>query len=352
MAHRVLPLSSNLSRILRRFYVAIIALLALLIVGSLGFMWLGPAHTPFSTALYMTLITITTVGYDEAVPLRTATAQLFAGMLALFGFGTLTFLFTSLTLFFFESDIDERLRRTRMDREIARLRGHYIICGYGRVGHNVGQELLSTGRDYVAIEEQGETLRHELERHPRLLYLQGDASDDEVLLMANIEQARGVFAVTGDDSRNLMIALSAKQLQPHVRVVARCHDVRNIGKMQKAGADAIVSPDFTGGMRIASAMIRPQVVTFLDEMLRSDAGLRVEEVALSHNTPLRSFEHIPLRGQNYIIVALRRQHDTLFNPQVHTPLHQDDILIVMINPQGRDELARHLDPSPGDEVFV
>ena len=239
-----------------------------------------------------------------------------------------------------------------MDREIARLRGHYIICGYGRVGRNVGQELLSTGRAFIAVEEQGETLRHAIERHPRLLYLQGDASDDEMLLMANIEQARGVFAVTGDDSRNLMIALSAKQLQPQVRVVARCHDVRNIGKMQKAGADAIVSPDFTGGMRIASAMIRPQVVTFLDEMLRSDAGLRVEEIALPHDTSLHSLEHIPLRGQNYIIVALRRQHDTVFNPPAHTPLQANDILIVMINPQGREELAHHLTPSQGDGVFA
>ncbi len=352
LARRSPARNSNLSRILRRFYVAIIALLTLLALGTWGFWALGPAHTRISTALYMTLITITTVGYEEAVPLRTTAAQLFAGGLSLLGFGILTFLFTSLTIFFFESDIDERLRRTRMDREIARLRGHYIICGYGRVGRNVGHELFATERPFVAIDEQGEQLQYELDRHPHLLYLQGDASDDDTLLMANIEQAHGVFAVTGDDSRNLMIALSAKQLRPEIRVVARCHDVRNIGKMQKAGADAIVSPDFTGGMRIASAMIRPQVVTFLDEMLRSDEGLRVEEVRLPQDCHLNSLQHLPLRGRNYIIVALRRREGTLFNPEEQTVLEADDVLIVMINPQGRHELAQHLEARQDSGMFA
>jgi hypothetical protein len=120
---------------------------------------------------------------------------------------------------------------------------------------------------------------------PGLLYLQGDASDDDLLEAADIEDARGLFAVTGDDSRNLMIIITARQLNPGLRIVARAQESRNVEKMRKVGADAVISPDFTGGIRLASAMVRPHVVSFLDEMIRSDKNVRVEEVPVPTNFP-------------------------------------------------------------------
>lgn len=334
---------SNLPRILRRFYVAIAVFLGLLMIGTLGFWMIGDEQTTWSDAIYMTLITVTTVGYEEVVPIRTISERLFTGFIAITGFGNLTFLFTSLTVFFLESDLDDTLRRRRMEKSIRKLSGHYIVCGFGRVGRNVANELLITHRKFVAVDDNEQQLISQLDRVPNLLYLQGDASDDDVLLAADIENAKGVFAVTGDDSRNLMIALTAKQLNPNVRVVARCHDVRNIPKIQKAGADAIVSPDFTGGMRIASAMVRPHVVSFLDEMLRAEHKLRVEETIIPDSFTPRPLKSLALRGDNYIVVAVRHGSDWTFNPPGDFIVHPHHVLIAMATPKGLAELSALVD---------
>jgi voltage-gated potassium channel len=172
-----------------------------------------------------------------------------------------------------------------------------------------------------------------------LLYLHGDASDDDTLLAADLENAKGVFAVTGDDSRNLMIVITAKQLKPEVRVVARCHETRNMEKMRKAGADAIVSPDFTGGMRIASAMIRPHVVSFLDEMLKSQNNLRVEEIVVPAGFIPKPIGTLKLRSANYVLLAARERNGTWqFNPDKDFLIKPGFMLIAMASPVGRQEI--------------
>lgn len=329
---------TTLPRLLKRIWIALLALVSFISFGTIGFMLISDSHASWSDALYMTLITVTTVGYGEIIPLHSLGDRIFAGFIAMAGFGTLTFLFTSLSVFFLESDLDYTLRRRRMEKAIARLKGHYIVCGYGRVGRNVATELALTHRQFVAIDEDEMQLLSQLDRSPELLYLTGDASDDDLLLAADIADAAGVFAVTGDDSRNLMIALTAKQLNPSVRVVARCHEVRNIEKMRKAGADAIVSPDFTGGMRIASAMIRPHVVSFLDEMLRTEHRLRVEEIPVPAQTAERDWGSLKRRSEHYVLLAMRENDQWLFNPPDQQALCAGQVVIAMASPQGRNEL--------------
>lgn len=340
---RRLPLPpTNLARILRRFYIAVAVLIAAIAVGTVGFRIGAEPTPPWSDALYMTLISVSTVGYGEAVVLDSLGERLFASTIAIVGFGVLTFLFTSLSVFLLERDLDLTLRRNRMEKQIGKLKDHYIICGFGRVGRNVGAEMFSTKRPFVAIDPDEGQL-HALHEHDQsLLWLCGDASDDDLLLAAQIEGAAGVFAVTGDDSKNLMIALTAKQLNPSVRVVARCHETRNISKLKKAGADAIVSPDFTGGMRIASAMVRPQVVTFLDEMLRTDLNLRVEEVVVPKDRVPIALGAVRRRSDAFVVVAVRTADEWSFNPGDDWLLEPGHVVIVMASPSGRLALEEAL----------
>lgn len=336
---KVLFKRTRLPRILTRIYLSAGALVLLVAIGTVGF-YLGSDPRPsLSDCLHMTLITITTVGYGEVIPLRTPAEQVFAGVLAIAGFGNLTFLFTSLTVFFLETDLDNTLRRRRMEQQIKKLRQHYIICGFGRVGRNIAEELFSTGRPAVAIDPDESNFELSRERFPGLLYLHGDASDDDLMVAADIADARGVFAVTGDDGKNIMVTLTAKQLNPRVRVVARCHEMRNAEKLRKAGADQVVSPDFTGGMRLASTMIRPHVVSFFDEMLRTDRKLRLEEVELPPEFTPRPFGNLVQRTPEYVLLAVREGRHWHFNPSPDFQLEAGHVLIAMATPHGHRELA-------------
>ena len=227
-----------------------------------------------------------------------------------------------------------------MQDRIDKLKKHYIICGIGRVGTNVAHELHVTERAFVAVEDAQPAIDAFHEKYPKTLTLHGDSSDDEVLRRAGIERAAGLFAVTGDDGKNLLITLSAKQLNPDLRVVARCHEVRNIEKLKRVGADAIVSPDFTGGMRIASSMVRPGVVNFLDEMLRSDNQLRVEEVQIPPGFARRALGELVTTSSDYILLAARIEDRWQFNPPPEFMIGPGTTLVVMVNPEGRGMLEK------------
>ncbi|WP_227815143.1 potassium channel family protein [Nitrogeniibacter aestuarii] len=327
--------SRQLDRIFRRILIAGCVLLLMFAVGSVGFYFIGGEATTWSDAVYMTLITLSTVGYEEVVPIQGTADRLFTGIISLVGFGAVTFMFTTLSVFFLEGDLDETLRRRRMEKHISKLKGHYLICGYGRVGRNVAEELDATHRPYVVIDADEERLAAARERQPDLLCLAGDASDDDLLLAANIEAAAGVFAVTDDDSRNLMIALTAKQLCRSTRVVARCMEVRNSPKLRKAGADMVIAPDFTGGLRIAAAMLRPGVLSFLDDLIRSETAHRVEEIPLPEGFASRPLETLDLPGKDVVLLGVREHRHFRFNPSADTCLQAGQVLVVMCAPEAR-----------------
>ena len=234
-----------------------------------------------------------------------------------------------------------------MQKSIQALRKHYIICGIGRVGTNVAHELEVTSRPYVVIEADKEAIERYTEKYPNALCTHADSSEDSALIGAGVEHAAGVFAVTGDDSKNLVITLSAKLLNPAARVVARCHEINYIDKMRKVGADAIVSPDFTGGMRIVSSMIRPVVVSFLDEMLRADNALRVEEVHIPKSFTANTVGGHRLNRRAFILLAVRTQDQWEFNPADDFFVGPGNTLVVMTTPEGRKSLEKSLGAAAG-----
>ena len=328
--------TSTFHRLFAGLLWSIVIMLAILAIGTAGYRMIGGEKYSLLDCFYMTFITIATIGYGEIVDLSEHPGgRVFTMFIALGGIAVMTYLTSIVTAFLVEGHISEALWRRSMEKRIHKLDNHYIICGIGRVGRNVAHELYATNRIYVVIDEDMNAINTQLEKHPNQMFIHGDGSDDDILQKAHIETARGVFAVTGDDSKNLMISLTAKQLKPAARVVARCHEIRNSDKLRKAGADAIVSPDFTGGLRIASAMIRPHVVTFLDQMLKSDENLRVEEVIVPAGFDEKPLAELLLPDRNHIMLALRDNEKWVFNPEEQHPLRAGMTLVIMATPEGR-----------------
>ncbi|HBI83652.1 potassium channel family protein [Orrella sp. NBD-18] len=325
-------------------YIVLFGLFTVHIFGTLAYQVLTHGQHHWFDSFYMTFITVSTIGFSEVFDMsNNPAARALTVLLGIFGAGTLSMMFSIMTVLFLESDINETLQRKRMDQAVKKLKNHYILCGLGRVGENVAQELSITKRPFVSIDPNPQAIQNLKDKNPGFLYVLGDATDDDCLKHAGIDHAVGLFAVSGEDALNMMIIITARQLRPDLRIVARCHDVKNIEKMKKAGADSIVSPDFTGGMRIASAMVRPHVVSFIEEMLRDEASFRVEEIEIPSSRTGESLGNIAQRHENYILMGVRRQNGQLiFNPSSSWIIEQGSILIAMANTEGRQNLIDQL----------
>lgn len=312
------------------FIVAVHAL------GTLGYLAISGWRAPWMDALYMTFNVVTTLGFAETVEAAKGTGgRLFTMSVAFLGIGGTWYLFSTFTAFILETNLNQAYRRSRMERTISAMSGHYIVCGIGRVGGYVADELLKTEREFVVIDMNPQMLAEHEERTGHRVKLHGDAADDDLLVRAGVARAAGVFAVTGDDSKNLVVSLSTKQLNPAARVVARVHDRRNVDKTRRAGADEIVSPDFTGGLRIASAMLRPNAVNLMDMMLHTADNLRVEEVPVPRGSAVTALDQLG-RRREWLLVAIRdAQSRWTFNPAGDTRLVPGDTIVAIVSPGGR-----------------
>jgi voltage-gated potassium channel len=319
--------------------VSFLALVAIFIVGTMGFQILGGPRYSWEDCFYMTFITITTIGYGEIVDVtRYEYGRLFTVFIGISGIGVLGYVLSTVTAFILEKDLNVSWRIRKMQKKINQMEGHYIVCGVGLVGTNVAHDLSVTNRPFVIVESDMDHIQRFFETHPQQLFVHGDATDNDVLLAAGVARARGVFAVAHDDSANLVISLSAKQLNPNVRVVARCHDMKNVEKTRRVGADEVISPDFSGGQRIISAMLRPNVMNFLDEMLKSDSTLRMEEVIIPDNLVEKPLSYLYHGNHDCLVLAVQRNGAWFFNPPADHILGHRDVLMVMTTPEGRAHL--------------
>jgi voltage-gated potassium channel len=255
----------------------------------------------------------------------------------------------SLTAFVVEGELNEAFRRRKMEKRIEKLRDHFIVCGADGVGTHVARELAATQRPYIVVDVDREKIErlHGGEDGPA--WVVGDATDNATLEKAGIERAQGLFAVTGDDNQNMVISLSARQLNPKIRVVARCEEARNSEKMQRAGADSAVSPTRIGGLRIASEMLRPTVVNFLDVMLRrEDLALRIEELAVPASMVGRQLATLELhRFRKLLLLAVRTGDGWTYNPPLDYVMQAGETLVFMGSPEERVQLERVLAGASG-----
>ena len=283
-------------------------------------------------ALYMTVITLASVGFMEVHPLSPA-GRIFTISLILGGTGMLIYGISTFTALIVEGELTNVLRRRNMQKKIDHLKGHYIVCGADQTGRYVIEELVKTKLDFIVIEKDREKIK-QLEDQS-IFFVEGDATHNAILQTAGIQTAKGLITALHSDAENLLVVFTAKKLNPDLKVISKAVEEESEQKIRMAGADGVVMPNFIGGLRMVSAMTRPSVVTFLDTMLRSqDKTIRVEEVEIFPGSPFidRTIGETGIHGiQGVTLVAIRDKsnEDYLFNPPGSRVLTANDLMIVM-----------------------
>jgi voltage-gated potassium channel len=275
----------------RRLFGGLLAIAIVIVGGAAGYWFIGGGRWAWGECLYMTVISVTTVGYGEVLPGMDVEphARAFTVALLILGTGSIVYFASTITAFIVEGELQTLLKAQQLRKRIRRMKDHIIVCGAGSTGRNIIEELVAVGVPVVAIDTNEHTLRELVEKHPRarLSYLIGDATEDEIMVQSGMATARGVVAALSSDKDNLYVVVSARQLNASARIVARCAEVAHVEKIKRAGADAVVSPNYIGGVRMVSEMLRPTVVRFLDEMMRDKrATYRIDEVFITPGSPL------------------------------------------------------------------
>jgi voltage-gated potassium channel len=295
----------------------------------------------------MTVITLTSVGYGEVHPLSKE-GQAFTIVLLLVGLGVLLYVVTTGITFLVEGQLGGVLKRRKMEKQIATLKKHYIICAAGEMGTDVIEEFYKMRHKFVVVSNDNTTVLSWVKHRERILYIDDDPADDEVLIRAGIDKAKGLVSALGEDPENLFVVLSARQLNPKLRIVSQVVDRSSIPKLRKAGADEVVSAMEIGGMRIASSMIRPAVVNFLDQMLYvEDRILRMEERIIPRDSSLVGRElgecRIPQHtGMLVIAVKDAKKGRYFYNPSGRYKLSADDVLIVLGDVSQLESLSKFI----------
>lgn len=315
---------------MNRTVSGIIIFSALLSLGTFGYMILEEAS--FVDAAYMTIITITTVGYGEVIPLSPA-GKYFTMALIMVGVCYVLYLFSVITETMVEGGLRQFLGGKNMEKKVEKLKDHYIVCGFGRIGKVICDLLHENRRPFVVIENSADQI-NKLEELGYLA-LHGEATHDEMLLRAGIKNAKGLIAVVSSDADNVYIILSAKGLNPDLYILARSSGEDGTEtKLLRAGATKVISPYYIGACRMAHLLVRPTVIDFIDLTLHAgELGLRLEEMRVSDKSKLigKTLAGSEVRKIfNLIVVAIKRnQGEMLFNPSPDSTILAGDILVVL-----------------------
>lgn len=323
----------------RRLVYGLLAIAVVVAGGAIGYWLIGRGQWRFYDCVYMTVITITTVGYGEILPNLAATdhARSFTVVLLVFGTGTIVFFASTVTAFIIEGDLRNVLFANKLKKRIKKMKDHVVVCGAGSTGRNVIAELLAAGLPVIAIDRVEGELKELASKHStsQFSYIIGDATEDEIINQANLASARGLVAALSSDKDNLYLTVSGRQTNPTMRIVARCAELSHVDKIKRSGADAVVSPNYIGGMRLVSELLRPAVVRFLDDMLRDRrAAFRIEEVTLgpraaSLGATLRDARVRERFGMTVLAMRGDSASEWAYNPEANEPIGPGSTLVVL-----------------------
>lgn len=320
-----------------RSLIGATAILAgLLLLGGLGYWLLGHGRWSYGECVYMTAITVTTVGFGELPHMHEVPgARALTVLVVAFGVGAVAYAQSNVTVLVFEGAFDDVFRKRKMMKDIERLSGHIVVAGAGATGRHVIEELFLTRTPFVVIEKNEAHVKRISEElcGGEMLYVLGDATDDHALLRAGVKRARGVVAALTDDRDNVFVTLSARSLNPTARIVSKVVEDPTEAKMLKAGASSVVSPTQIGGRRIASELLRPRVNEFFDKMFRDNRGLRLEELSVDPGSTCVGkalSETLVRRESGLLVIAVKRRDEGfVYNPEPGLVLEVGDTLIVM-----------------------
>ena len=324
--------------------IRVISLLgSILLVGVVGYHLIE--RWSIFDSLYMTVITLATVGYGETHPLSTA-GRVFTMLLILGGMGVILYGVSRITSFIVEGEMSGILRRRRMNRTISHLSNHYIVCGWGNTGSYAVDELYRTRRSCVVVEKDPAKVKQLMEKE--MMYVEGDATNDDTLLAAGIQRAAGLISTLESDTSNMFVVITARGLNQDFRIVSKINDISSRDKFIRGGANIVISSDFIGGLRMVSELVRPGATGFLDSMLRDNSALRVEDVQVDSRSrfvkkPLSSCDMFSKAG--VLVVSIKHGDSFHFNPSPSMLLEAGDTLVVIGNPEQLESVRSLLNAS-------
>jgi len=311
----------------RRLLWGVCVLVTIIAAGVIGYVVIE--EWSFVDALYMTIITITTVGYAEVHPLTTS-GQIFSIFLIVGGVSGALYALSGIAGYIIEGHLGTTLGRRRMERTVAKLKGHFILCGYGRVGQEIARIFTEEGVSFVIIDKDRENIA--TAEKDGYLYMPGDATSDEALEEAGIKRARGLVIAVGNDADSVYITLSARGLRPDLFIEARASSSAAGAKLKKAGANRIIAPYSLGARRMAELALRPAVVDFIDTVIRSRGrDLQMENITVSHDSALAGLtvEETRHRTKAAILTISRKGGKLLVNPSREETIEAGDRLITL-----------------------
>ena len=323
-------------------FLIIIYFISLIIIGSLGYYYIGGSDWTLLDSLYMTIITLASVGYGEVHELDNL-GKIWSILLIIFGVTGVGALFRTINEEFIQSQL---FWKKKMKKTISKLKDHYVICGYGRMGAVIAKELSDKGKKFVIIDNSEEKI--EIIRENGMLCLQGDATSEETLKSAGIDKASGVAVVLDTDQDNLFVTMSIKTVYPDTFLLSRCSRKENQTKLIRAGANKVINPYISGGHRMAEILIKPQVEDSISVVSPKDSkvNLTIDEISL---TGVQKYNGVTIKESEIrnkfdvsIVGIMKSNGDSIINPSSDELLNTDQTIILIGEVEKMDRFKEHL----------